>query len=324
MPAPTIVALMLMGARPEPYLKAVLHSLEQAADFLIVHDNSGAPRSQNRNVLERSTLHANGRVGVVEAPFVNFSQARNECLDYMRANLPCDAQTWLLMVDCDEVHGSDLAFITRHILSTLPPEVGIVDTYFYNFILSFNVYNALDRRHNLLVRHNPDLRWTHDVHEHLTGLVGQRICLPYTYHHYGYIRSTGHIIDKWRHYRTLGDQTYSEHTLDEMSRRDLFEREVDRALPYNGSYPEALALLDDAANMVDPDIDDFHRLVDAHLKKPGPRLHALLRDLNYRLRLMWRAVQWFIKRPRDPDARRLLLTTLRGKPGVTLTPQRAV
>ncbi len=59
-----IVALLLMGSRPEPYLSAALASIAPAVDLLVVNDNSGEPAGANRRCLEASALDRDGRVAI--------------------------------------------------------------------------------------------------------------------------------------------------------------------------------------------------------------------------------------------------------------------
>jgi hypothetical protein len=156
-----------------------------------------------------------------------------------------------------------------------------------------------------MVRYNDELRWTLDVHEHLHGVAGRRLCLPYTYHHYGYIRTPDHIVEKWKLYRDLGDPTYSDSALADMNPESMFEREVARAMHYTGTYPAPLEVLGDRSLLVDGRVEHFHRLASAHLAHPVARSQAWLRDSNYRLRLFWRTIQWLFERRRLSDARRL-------------------
>lgn len=324
MRSPTVIALLLLGARPEPFLPAVLRCLEGCVDDLIVHDNSGVAQSQNRTVLERSSLYVSGRVGICEAPFVSFSQARNECLEHARRHRRVNSGTWLLAIDADEVHGADLAFITRRLLPSLPAGVDAVDAYYYNFMLSFGLYNALNRRHNLLVRHNDALHWTHNVHEQLRGVEGRRLCLPYTFHHYGYVRATTDIVEKWKLYHDLGDCTRSDRVLEALSAEAVFNGEVDHVIPYRGQYPEALTLLGDTRRLVDPALDRFLALVEARQRRLSARLQTGARVANYRLRLLWRATQCLMEFPRLPDAGRLLRMTGGGRCQADVTPQHAI
>ena len=324
MKSPHVVALLLVGARREPFLAAVLAGLEACVDDLVVHDNSGLPSSPNREVIERSALYASGRVSVFEAPFVSFSQARNESLAHARQRRRIDSDTWLLAVDADEVHGADLAFITRRLLPSLPRRVGAVDAYYYNFMLSFDLYNALNRRHNLLVRHNDGLHWAHDVHEQLHGVEGRRICMPYAFHHYGYVRTTDDIVQKWRLYHDLGDRTRTARTLDELSDEAIFLGEVDQVMPYRGQYPEALAVLGDTNPLLDPSLERFRSLVEARQRVLSARLRTEARAANYRLRLLWRATQLLFEFPRLPDAGRLLRMTLGGRSPADWAPRHAV
>lgn len=283
-----------MGRRPEPYLPAVLTSIEAAVDILVVNDNGGDPRSVNRRVLEDSEMHRRGQVRIVEAPFEGFSRARNLCLEYIRREGVQEpgAHTWLLMVDCDEVHRRDLPKLTRVVLPSLPQNVGVVDGYFVQFMQSFNYFISLDRRHNLLVRMNDDVRWIHDVHEQVKGLEGRRVCLPYVYFHYGYVMSNRQILEKWQLYQQLGDPSYTPEELQTVETSRMFEHEISRCIPFTWRHPHALRVLRNSLEQVpDPASEMFDRQAAAWLKQPGHRIKSALRRANYRLRIIWRAFQ---------------------------------
>ena len=282
-----------MGRRPEPYLPAVLESLKDAVDLVVVNDNSGKVRSGNRQALERSTLARDGRVAVFEAPFVNFSDARNRCLAHMRGPLRylLAADFWILMVDCDEVHGAGIEFITRRVLPWVGTSAGVVDSYFVQFMHDPGYFLSMDRRHNLLFRHTPELAWELDVHEHLAGLAKGRLCLPYLYYHMGYVAPTSRIRDKWTQYRSLGDPTYAEGALESMSAQQMFATEVPRSMHYTWRLPKAFDVLGDPRALRDPSADEFCRMVDAWYLHPGRRMRASARRMNFKLRLFWRAVQ---------------------------------
>ncbi|MBM3463391.1 MAG: glycosyltransferase, partial [Armatimonadetes bacterium] len=133
-----VVGLMLMGAREEPYLGAVLESLRDAVDVLVVNDNSGQEKSSNRRTLEESALFRKEQVEIVEAPFDGFANARNRCLENIRQRYSDKA--WILVVDCDEVHGAQLPHLTREVAPALPTRVGVVDGYFVQFMQSFDYF----------------------------------------------------------------------------------------------------------------------------------------------------------------------------------------
>ena len=289
-----IIAILLMGQRPEPYLAAVLTSLEAAVDLLVVNDNGGAPDSINRRVLEGSELYRRGQVRIVEAPFEGFSKARNLCLEHIRSEGLCDADahTWLMMVDCDEVHGKDLSRLTRVVLPSLPQGVGVVDGYFVQFMQSFDYFISLDRRHNLLVRFNDNVRWIHDVHEQVQGLEGRRLCLPYVYYHYGYVMSNQQILEKWQLYQKLGDPSYTPEELQGVETARMFEHEISRCIRFTWAHPPALRVMrEELARVPDPASEFFNHQAAARLSQFVPHLTASLRRANYRLRVVWRAIQ---------------------------------
>lgn len=287
----TVIALLLMGARSEPYLPAVLESIDEAVDLLVVNDNSQDRASVNRRVLEASELFRQGRVDVVEAPFAGFAGARNLCLDHIRAH-HSRPDTWILVVDCDEVHGPDLVRLTRRLLPLLPRHVGILDGYFVQLMQVLDYFISLDRRHNLAFRLTPRVRWENDVHERLVGLEGSRLCLPYTYHHYGYVMANSQILEKWQQYQTLGDASYQPEELATVETVRMFEHEVPRCMAYTRRHPPALARRRaQLENHGDAGVARFRELVAQRLAQPWPRLVALLRIANYRLRVVWRAVQ---------------------------------
>lgn len=305
--SPSVIAIILMGSRPEPFLPSVLKSLEHAVDFVVVNDNSGECRSVNRGIVESSALFASGRVGLFGSSFANFSQARNLCLEYLRERKLATANSWLFTVDCDEVHGDSLSFVTRQLLPLVSKDIGVVDGYFVHFMLGYDLYNALDRKHNLFLRYNPNLHWKLEVHEQLHGVQGRRVCLPYTYFHYGYVRPTDAIVEKWKLYLKLGDASYTVRDLEEMRSDDLFLREVDRVMVYTGVHPSALDVLGETLHAIpDPALHRFRRMVETRLRRPIPRCKAFLRTANYRLRVLWRAVQWMHFTPRFSTLLRLV------------------
>lgn len=283
-----------MGRRPEPYLPAVLASLEGAVDVLVVNDNGGEARSVNRCILEESRLFRDGRVRIVEAPFGGFSRARNLCLEHVRTDgvMEPGAEHWLMMVDCDEVHGKDLTRLTRVVLPHLPRSVGVVDGYFVQFMQSLDYFISLDRRHNLLVRLNDGVKWIHDVHEQVQGLQGRRVCLPYVYYHYGYVISNQQILEKWQQYQQLGDPSYTPEELRTVETARMFEHELSRCIPFTWGHPPALEVLRHHLESVpDPASKCFEEQAAALLRQPGPWAKATLRRSNYRLRVVWRAFQ---------------------------------
>ncbi|MDE2571194.1 MAG: hypothetical protein KGM44_01565, partial [bacterium] len=176
-----VVAHLIVGARPEPFLVALLRSLAPVVERLIVNDNSGLGQaSPHAPVLAASAFANAGRLTLAQTSFVDFSSARNVCLELDRE---ADEHTWVAFVDADEVHGERFARIVAR-LDSLPREIAYVDGYTWHFFQSFDWYASIERRMSLF-RWTPQARWEGKVHEHLLGVPGRRLALPYVYAHYG-------------------------------------------------------------------------------------------------------------------------------------------
>ena len=293
-----VIALLLMGARPEPYLSAVLESIEQAVDFLVVNDNSQQEASCNRQVLEACALSRAGKVGVVESSFQGFSDARNRCLRYLRAHpvVPPGSDPWILTLDADEVHGDRLSVLTRKVLPSLSPSVGVMDGYFVQFMQCYDFFISLDRRHNMLFRLHDEVAWYTEVHERIRGLRGRHICLPYVYYHYGYVMPNEQILSKWRLYHDLGDPSFRPEEIRAIQTAQMFAHEVPKCMPYRRGHPKALRPMLERCSLSSCEeassaAEDFSAQAAAWLRQPSHRLVAFLRLFNYRLRVLWRAVQ---------------------------------
>jgi hypothetical protein len=280
-----VVAMMLMGRRPEPYLPAVLASLEPAVDAVVLHDNSGDRACENRRALEASTVFQQGRAHVIEAAFHDFATARNQCLEKIRALWP-PHDTWIMLADCDDVHTPPLATVTRRVLPRLQADITVADGYFVQFMQSFDFYISVDRRHNMFMRLNDQIGWTSSVHEKVRGLDGVRLCLPYLYGHYGYVRANVHIQEKWLQYHDLGDRSFRRDMLETVPVAQMFIHEVPKTIPFRGQHPPALRVmrLDGLADA------EFEAAARAHHAQPRVQWMSRLRAANYRLRLLWRAL----------------------------------
>src|SRR5579863_1076304 len=100
-PARGVAAHLILGARDEPFLSAMLASIADAATLLIVNDNSPNP-SPHEGTLAASRFGRENRLVVDRTPFSGFAGARNVCL---RIHRDLNAGAWVAFVDADEVHG---------------------------------------------------------------------------------------------------------------------------------------------------------------------------------------------------------------------------
>lgn len=229
----TVTAVMLMGAKPEPFLGACLDSIRDAVDRLIVNDNSGSDEHPNLAVMRDSELYRSGRVTRIPSAFLGFGPCRDLCLAEMRKT--DEPGRWIIFVDCDEVHVPAVARVTRRLLPKLPERIGIVDGYNYNIFQSPELYKGLDHRHNLMFRFRPEIRWTGQVHEKLEGLQGRRLVVPYRYFHYGYLAAPETVFAKWEFYGSLGDERSGRQSTMPL---DFMRQELGRLSLFHGRHPD--------------------------------------------------------------------------------------
>lgn len=230
-----IAAHLILGPRHEPFLASLLRSLEDACDALIVNDNASEP-SPHTAALQRSAFAARDALFVDRAPFVDFSTARNRCLDLHRAH---DAGEWAAFVDADEVHGEAVTRAGAH-LHRVPERFDFVDGYTWHFFQSFDWYRSIERR-MAFFRVRADIRWEGAVHERLVGLPGQRLALPYVYAHYGWVLPVRRQAEKGRLYSSLGapGEIVEEDRLDAIDREHYFRKWWRDALRFGGEHPPA-------------------------------------------------------------------------------------
>ena len=228
----SITAVMLMGAKCEPFLGACLASIRDAVDHLIVNDNSGLTEHLNLSTMQASDLYRAGRVTIVPSAFLGFGPCRDLCLDEMRKT--DEPGRWVIFVDCDEVHVPAISRVTKGLLPRLPERIGIVDGYFYQIFQSPRLLKSLDHRHNLMFRFHPDIHWTGQVHEKLAGLTGKRLVIPYRYFHYGYLEPPAVIADKWRFYGSLGDPRSGRQS---EAAGEFMQQELQGLLRFYGDHP---------------------------------------------------------------------------------------
>ena len=292
-----VAAHLIVGSREEPFLGALLESLEGVCATLVVNDNSTGD-SPHASVLERCAFARAGRLILDRTPFTDFSSARNVC---MRLHAQHDAGDWVAFVDADEVHRPLAARIAAN-LDRVPPDVDYVDGYTLHFFQSFDWYISIDRRMSFF-RFTPHARWEGSVHERLAGLSGRRLALPYLYAHYGWLIPAHVHARKGRQYLELGapGRVVEEREIDALDAENYFEFEHrwQSALRYRGTHPPAARPVverlrrERAADFVRVD-----RLIAQH-QPPLVRARNLFASLNYEQRWRLRAL--------NPQARRLLV-----------------
>ncbi|TAM75857.1 hypothetical protein EPN44_07210 [bacterium] len=195
-----IVGHLIVGARPEPFLGALLESLAPAVERLFVNDNSGlGERSPHAPTLAGSPFAREGRLRIAHTVFDDFSSARNVCF---ALDTEADEHTWIAFVDADEVHAEQFARIVAR-LNRLPREIAYVDGYTWHFFQTFDWYASIERRMSLF-RWTPQARWEGKVHEKLLGVPGRRLALPYVYGHYGHVVPFQWAARKEQLYASLG------------------------------------------------------------------------------------------------------------------------
>lgn len=291
-----LVANVIMGDRPEPFLKFCMESISEAVDLVVLNDNSDNPDNPNIPVLKKTSLYKNGKVDVLQSNFKEiggFAAARNICLDRVselikKKEIPGE-NLWILYLDCDEVHPLQLTGYVKDFISHVPGEIGIIDGYMYQFILTFDYYTTLERRHNLFFRFHRDIRWERPVHETLAGLKGKRIATGYTYCHYGYLLSREDLLKRWQVYDKYNGLDFNLKDVDESNM--LMEKSA-LAIPYTKGHPAIMKEY----------IDEFRRnpgqlnlkFQDKIMKlreDPIFKIKNYLRHLNYELRLRFRDME---------------------------------
>jgi hypothetical protein len=288
-----VAAHLILGPREEPFLPALLASLERVADVLIVNDNGGGA-ADPAGLLQSSAFARRARLIVEQTEFSGFAAARNVCL---RAHARESAAPWVAFVDADEVHGEAAAHVARH-LSSVPDRIGFVDGYTWHFFQSFDYYTSIERR-MAFFRFDPQAQWSGDVHEQLNGVPGKRIALPYVYGHYGHTLAPRRHAEKGRLYSSLGapGDVLREDQLDDFDVARYFAPEYPRLLRFYGKHPPAAV---PTLQALRPQLQRWHDLTRSMaLAQPAAtKLRNLARAANYELRWRGRAL--------DPFARSLL------------------
>jgi hypothetical protein len=290
-----IAAHLIVGAREEPYLPALLASLAGVADVVLVNDNGGDAHGTNARVLAASGFAARDALVVDRSPFVDFANARNRLLA-IHAQRRLGA--WVAFVDADEVHGPAAQRIARN-LHLVPSDVDFVDGYTWHFFRSFDFYTSIERR-MMFFRFSENLRWRNPVHEVLDGATGKRLALPYVYGHYGHVAAARRHAEKGRQYASLGNAggTLDEEQLDRIDPRSYFRTVWPRALRYDGAHAPALAVVADAIRAELASEEAATREAIAAVQTPRLRIVNAVRRLNFAYRWRGRAL--------SPLARRIL------------------
>lgn len=276
-----VAAHLILGPREEPFLSAMLTSIEGAATLLIVNDNAGDP-SPHTATLAGSAFGRENRLVVDRTPFSGFADARNVC---MRIHAERDAGDWIAFIDADEVHGTAVQRVAKN-LDRVPQAYDFIDGYTWHFFQSFEYYTSIERR-MMFFRYKPGIRWEGAVHEHLLGLDGKRIALPYVYAHYGHTLQPRRHAEKGRHYSSLGAPggVLSEDQLDDFDVAQYFAPEYPRLLEFRALHPPAARATIEA---LAPQLREYHDLTARIVRAQSARVKTrnVVRQANYELR--WR------------------------------------
>jgi hypothetical protein len=235
--APGVVAHMIVGGRPEPYLADALASVSDLCVHAVINDNSSSGETANAAAILGSSFAKSGRLTHLRTTFVDFSTARNACID---ATPDALRTGWALYADADEVHGPELAAMAR-LLPRLPADVDTLDGYSKNFIGSFSYWNTIHRRLRFF-RLAPGRRWQGKVHERLEPL-GRREATPAVGAHYGHVCTPTAEVDRERLYKSLGQPVtlLDKASLDDITPALVWGEQLRDALPFHGLHPAAAA-----------------------------------------------------------------------------------
>lgn len=290
-----IAAHLIVGRNEELFLPALLRSLDDVVDCVVVNDNSGDPGGPNARALEASAFAARGELIVDRAPFVDFASARNRTLAVHRE---LGLGEWAAFVDADEVHRPIAATIARNLVH-LPSEIAIVDGYTRHYFQSFRLYTSIERRMSFF-RVTPDICWTGRVHERLTGVAGSHLALPYVYDHYGAVFSMHRQAAKGRQYSSLGQAGPTVAEEDEAAVRvvDYFHSLWPLVLRYRGDHPAAVAELRRELETSERERFAWSEHTATQFQPPHVRAANLVRRANFEYRWRGRAL--------DPRAQRLM------------------
>ncbi|MFN2528252.1 MAG: hypothetical protein ABR584_05990 [Candidatus Baltobacteraceae bacterium] len=288
-----VVAHLIVGAKPEPFLPAMLASIEPVVERIFVNENSGLlSDAPNLAALESSKLAREGRMSVSRTVFTTFSAARNHCFEL---DSDADADTWINFIDADEVHGEGFKEIARK-LERLPSSVGFVDGFSYHFFKSFDWYASIERR-MLFHRWTPQAHWEGAVHERLAGVPGKRVALPQVHAHYGWAGNSFYADAlKCAQYAQLGARSDSltfaeahaaDHLRDYRGVERFFANCLRRCIRFAGEHPVAAfpTILEEKARNAEF-FADMEGIILRH-QTPLQRVKNAMMSFNYEQR--WRA-----------------------------------
>jgi hypothetical protein len=287
-----IVAHLIVGAKHEPFLSAMLASIAPGIERIFVNENSGlGTDAPNLPALESSTLARDGKMVVARTTFESFASARNVCFDLDKDAAP---GTWVVFIDADEVHFERFARIAAQ-LDKIPAGIGYVDGYTWHFYFSFDWYYSIERR-MMFHRWTPAARWEGEVHERLTGVPEGRVVLPYVYPHYGHVTPFAEFARKWGQYTGLGAQSEqlspeAAHAADFHGNYDavepVFAERFQHMLRFTGAHPAAARpFIAAQQGQREKQFAQIERLIRKH-QGPGQRALNLAMKLNYEQR--WRS-----------------------------------
>lgn len=213
---------MIIGQKPEAYLKYALLSTKWVDEHIIV--NTG--QDDNPNLETIREIIPTAKIIKFEGEF-NFSAARNLALDN-------STKQWILWQDADEVHFDRFEGLVRHYINNTGAD-GIKFA-FTHFILDCFHYQSVDQRINLFQRKGK--RWYGDVHEKVEPMY-LFLSDGYVYHHYGYTKPQHLIYENWRLYWSLNpDERWK---CEEKRDADgIISDRVTVAHEYSGEYPEVI------------------------------------------------------------------------------------
>jgi len=274
-PSPGIVAHLIIGNKPEPYLEAALASIESVTDHLVVNDNSGDAQI-HASTLSNCAHARRNAITIVRSTFTDFAAARNACID---ATPPGLRSGWALFFDADEIHGDEIRS-SAALLPQLPAEVDAVEGYSRHFIGSFGWWHNIARR-MCFFRLTPDRRWTGAVHERLEPRR-KSVVVGDVWHHYGHVTPPRREWEKGRLYHSLGQSGFvaSDEQLRTASPEGVWGHLAPEVMPFHGAHPaSALTTIRELSELWADTFAGVDRLFSR--RKRIWRFRSWIRQMNY-------------------------------------------